>query len=120
MFRGGYKIIDLRGHTFPLATGVVVPGVYEAIESTLKTLVLERLSYTTAGETTRELPATAVTFTLSGTDFVAIIDPIIDGDTLSAYSITVDDSDTVTIAHITKNFATESTEEDSGTSEATE
>lgn len=107
--RGGYKIIDLTGHTFPLAGGVVVPGVYEAIESTFKPIVLEGLSYTTATDSTRELPATAVTFTQSGSDFVAIIDPIIapEANTLSAYSITVDDSDTVNIAHISKSFVVE-------------
>lgn len=43
--KGGYKIIDLKGAPIKVstATKAVIPGVYDAIESTTKPILLEGL-----------------------------------------------------------------------------
>lgn len=45
---GGYKIIDLTGHTFVLKTAQTVEGIHEAIEESYKPLLLTGLKVGTA------------------------------------------------------------------------
>lgn len=105
--RGGYKIIDLKGHTLTLAASVTVPGIYEAIEGSYKAFLIENLTFVAANEATVELPATFTNFTKVGTDFKTFVQTAIYGETNSfiTYEITVGDDDAVSLAYVSELFA---------------
>lgn len=83
MKKGGYQIIDFKGKSFTVGTGMVCDGVYELIESTTKTilvsgLVIANLDYHDA----------YVNFKVNASNF--------EGD-LYGYTIEVQNNDVVTI-----------------------
>lgn len=86
--KGGYKIIDLKGTNFTLATASKVEGVHEAIESNYhKPTLIEH--FLIAGV---EQTAQYVTFITSGSNLVANINN-------GSQTITITSEDQVTIAN---------------------
>lgn len=86
--KGGYKIIDLKGTNFTLASASKVEGVHDAIESNYnKPTLIE--NFLIAGV---EQTAQYVTFITSGSNLVANINN-------GSQTITITNADQVTIAN---------------------
>lgn len=86
--KGGYKIIDLKGSDFTIATASKVEGVFEAIEDNYhKPTLLE--NFLIAGV---EQTAQFVTFITSGSNLVANINN-------GSQTVTIANNDNVTIAN---------------------
>lgn len=90
MIRGGYKIINLKETNFTDGTAMMIPGIYDSIESTRKPtlvsgLILDDTEYQDA----------FVSFEVQGSNFVG---KIFNGD--AEIKITITDTDAVTVAQV--------------------
>ena len=86
MTKGGYQIIDLQNKQLELTKGQKFDGVYNAIKSTKKAILISGLN---VGGT--EYHDTFVELTVSGTNFTG---------TIYGKTITISDKDLVTITAI--------------------
>ena len=85
--KGGYKIIDLKNKELQIGVGMVYDGIYDAIESTTKQILISGLNID--GLEVNDLP---VIFTSVESSYQAII-PLSTGDKY----INVNDNDVVII-----------------------
>lgn len=86
MLKGGYQIIDFNDHNHTVGVGAVHEGIYDKIEGTRKAILLSGI---VVGGT--EYHDMFVFPTVDGSNFVM---------TLDKYTITVEDTDVVTITEI--------------------
>lgn len=85
---GGYKIINLKSEPIGVSTEQThteIPGIYEAIESTMKPILLEGIVLDIDGTETEIPPCFIAPITSSG-DFVF---------TIYTYTLTVTDDDEI-------------------------
>lgn len=86
MIRGGYKIIDLKDKELTLSVGMTYDGIYDAIEGTRKPLLISGLNI--AGVEYKDFYALPK---VNQSSYVITID---------GYTITIQDTDVVTVATI--------------------
>lgn len=83
MKKGGYKILDLQNKNIVNGAYAIVDGVYEAIESTTKPLLLSGLRFNDV-----EYRDTYVTATVSGQDYKIVV---------NGFTITITSADHVSV-----------------------
>lgn len=88
MINGGYKILDLKGVDHTLTVGHVHDGIYEAIEGTRKCFLISGL--VVGGVEYHDIFATPV---VEGSNYIFYLENI-------ELSITIQDTDVVTIAEL--------------------
>lgn len=87
---GGYKIIDLSGSTFATGVESTKPGVYEAIESTNKRIVVSGLVMGGVEYDDMDVP-----FIVEGSDYIGHV--ILTAKKTLNFKVTADDGVTVTL-----------------------